>query len=97
MLGHARRFGPHKPVEPDADASDPGGDGLVAIDGDKLVTAAAMLPVGFYALTIGAVAHVGGVLEAGAFVVEVRASAAAVSAGLSVEVVPAPQPAPPAA
>jgi len=54
-----------------------------------------MLPVGFYALTIGAVAYVGGVLEAGAFVVEVRA--AAVSAGLSVEVVPAPQPAPPAA
>ena len=42
VLGHARRFGPHRPVEPDADASDPGGDGLVAIDGDKLVTAAAM-------------------------------------------------------
>ena len=62
VLGHACRFGPHKPVEPDADASDPGGDGLVAIDGDKLVTAAAMLSVGFYALTIGAVAYVGGVL-----------------------------------
>jgi hypothetical protein len=93
VLEHARRFGPHKPVEPDADASDPGGDGLFAIDGDKLVTAAAMLPVGFYARWRMLAVF----WKPARSLVAVRASAAAVSAGLSVEVVPAPQPAPPAA